>query len=67
MIKSKDPQEPPRSADPSRHKDKGRIGQLDRKRQKKKTRNKSNRNASDLSWHGQKRKKPQGTSNKEER
>ena len=58
-IRSKDPQEPSRGADPFRHKDKGRLGQLDRKRQKKKTRNKSKKNASDLSWHRQKR--PRGT------
>ena len=45
-IRSKDPQEPSRGADPFRHKDKGRLGQLERKRQKKKTRNKSKKNAS---------------------
>ena len=63
-IRSKDPQEPSRGADPFRHKDKGRLGQLERKRQKKKTRNKSKRTQapvepSDLSWHRQK--KPRGT------
>ena len=39
--------------------EKGRLGQLDRKRQKKKTRNKSKKNVSDLLWHRQKR--PRGT------
>ena len=61
-MRSKEPQEPSIGADPFRHKEKkkGRLGQLDGKRQKKKTRNKSKKkNASDLSWHRQKR--PRGT------
>ena len=39
-IRSQDPQQPSRGADPFRHKDKGRLGQLERKRQKNKIRNK---------------------------
>ena len=67
-IKSKDPQEPSRDADPFRHKDKGRLRQLERKRQKKKIRNKSKRTQvpvepSDLTWHRQK--KTSGNQNKE--
>ena len=67
-IRSKDPQEPSRGADPFRHKDKGRLGQLERKRQKKKIRNKSKRTQvpvepSDLSWHRQK--KTSGNQNRE--
>ena len=59
-MRSKDPQEPSIGANPFRYKEKkGRLGQLDRKRQKKKTRNKSKKNASNLSWHRQKR--PRGT------
>ena len=40
-IRSQDPQQPSRGADPFRHKVKGRLGQLERKRQKKKIRNKA--------------------------
>ena len=40
-IRSQDPQQPSRDADPFRHKVKGRLGQLERKRQKKKIRNKA--------------------------
>ena len=40
-IRSQDPQQPLKGADPFRHKDKGRLGQLERKRQKKKIRNKA--------------------------
>ena len=39
-IKGQDPQQPSRGADPFKHKDKGRQGQLEGKRQKKEIRNK---------------------------
>lgn len=39
-IRSQDPQQPSRGVDLFRHKVKGRLGQLERKRQKKKIRNK---------------------------
>ena len=49
-IRSKDPQEPSRGADPFKHKDKGRLGQLerkkDRRRKKQETKAKKNANAS---------------------
>ena len=67
-IRSQDPQQPSRGADSFRHKDKGRRGQLEKKRQKKKIRNKSKRTQapvepSDLSWY--KQKKTSGNQNRE--
>ena len=58
-LSSQDPQQPSRGADPSRHIVKRRLGQLERKGQKKKIRNKAKehkrqKKPSDLSWHKQK-------------
>ena len=52
-IRSKDPQEPSKGADPFRHKDKGRLGQLERKKieEENKKQKQKEREPSDLSWH----------------
>ena len=54
-LSSQDPQQPSRGADPSRHTVKRRLGQLERKGQKKKIRNRakntSAKRPSNLSWH----------------
>ena len=64
-IRIKDPQEPSRGADPFRHKVKGRLGQLERKRQKKKIRNKKQKKQSASRTQrpimAQTEKKPRGT------
>ena len=45
-IQGQDPQQPSRGADPFKHKGKGRLGQLEGKRQKKKIRNKKQKSTS---------------------
>ena len=52
-IRSQDPQQPSKGAYPSRHTVKRRLGQLERKRQKKKIRNKEHKRQKNLATsHG---------------